>query len=303
MQAAACCEGPARDAAPRPAMLQPPTRCMTMETEGVTLGGQYSLIQLAWESIRFGVAFVSARQLPGDALNADTANSTTPDFVHSSDQADGEHVGVNETVTCHLCCFECVRSRHGSCTDSGIAGEFQKLVHTALHKPLGSKSDSQRGLVFWELLANPFIREGMEAGDLAELLSPWIFLSSLANACTFFYCGFVLMKGEVAVSRDTTLAFACAAFLQWLTLVQYLRHHAHLYIVMRTLARGTPALLQFLLGVVPIFVASTVFACSMFGVNTIRFDGLIRSAITLFAVSARAVATCKRGCARGSSCT
>ena len=159
----------------------------------------------------------------------------------------------------------------------------QRLVDELTAQPQLHSQTGIRALLL--LLSSSYVRNELKCEDLGELLSPWTFLSSLANICTACYCGIVLTQGEIAVSEATILAFACAAFLQWLTLVQYLRHHAHFYIVMRTLARGMPALLQFLIGVVPIFIASTVFACSLFGVNTIRFDGLVRSAITLFAVS------------------
>ena len=279
----ACCEGGEQEG-----LVSRAERAQhTMLAEGVTIGGQYSVLELVWESASFGWQWLRPAPAPRTAAKHSGAGHETE--LLAEEGRDLDHVGDGEAVVCHACCCECVRHKATPAPSTPQRKQLQAVVMHFTDAALGATGKQSPMLAsLVKLLTSPHLRDELQVHDMGELLSPWTFLSSLANACTACYCGIVLTHGEVAVSHATSLAFACAAFLQWLTLVQYLRHHAHLYIVMRTLARGTPALLQFLLGVVPIFIASTVFACSMFGVNTIRFDGLVRSAITLFAVSSAA---------------
>lgn len=197
-----------------------------------------------------------------------------------------------DSIAFHCCFVECI-SRQASGAALGdepsslSSAEVQLLSVVKEELREASTGGEGGGAPFSAitlLLTSPYTRGHLTAWELAEMLSPWTLLSTAANFMTLIYAVMVITLGEVSVPPEAAAAFAFGAFLQWLTLAQYLRHQAHFYIVMRTLARGTPALVQFLAGVLPIFAGCVVFAAAVFGTNTIRFDGMEHTAITLFAV-------------------
>ena len=282
-----------------------------MALEGVTLGGAYSPLQLladnAWYGwhwlVSWGDSVVEEDEGPlpppaciaAQASSAGEASAPQPALLQPTESpsplstftALSERHGLRagEGVACHLCCLEVVRQQPAAdvVAPQATGGSVADAVASEL-AGAGTGGDVPPFSPLVLLVTSPYLRHRLSAWELAELLSPWTLLSSTANVAVAVYALMVLTEGEVSVSSAGTAAFAFGAFLQWLTLAQYLRHQAHFYIVMRTLARGTPALVQFLAGVVPIFLACVVFGAAVLGVNTTRFDGVVFTSITLFAV-------------------
>lgn len=57
-------------------------------------------------------------------------------------------------------------------------------------------------------------------------------------------------------------------------MVRYAEYNRHYYTLVLTLRRGVPRVMRFLVGVVPIFLAYSVFAVVYFGDNVPRFGDL-----------------------------
>ncbi|KAH7468947.1 hypothetical protein PRNP1_009749 [Phytophthora ramorum] len=80
------------------------------------------------------------------------------------------------------------------------------------------------------------------------------------------------------------LLHATALLLLWSCLVGYLEHNRHIYSIVLTLKWGTPRVLQFLLGVSPIFFGYALFGTIYFGNKIEEFGTLSASMITLFSL-------------------
>ena len=80
------------------------------------------------------------------------------------------------------------------------------------------------------------------------------------------------------------LLHATALLLLWSCLVGYLEHNRHVFSIVLTLKWGTPRVLQFLLGVSPIFIGYALFGTIYFGNKIEEFGTLSGSMITLFSL-------------------
>ena len=80
------------------------------------------------------------------------------------------------------------------------------------------------------------------------------------------------------------LLHATALLLLWSCLVGYLEHNQHIFSIVLTLKWGTPRVLQFLLGVSPIFIGYALFGTMYFGNRIEGFGTLSNSMITLFSL-------------------
>ncbi|ETN08431.1 hypothetical protein, variant 1 [Phytophthora nicotianae P10297] len=80
------------------------------------------------------------------------------------------------------------------------------------------------------------------------------------------------------------LLHATALLLLWSSLVGYLEHNQHIYSIVLTLKWGTPRVLQFLLGVFPIFFGYALFGTIYFGNKIEEFGTLSASMISLFSL-------------------
>ncbi|KAG1698502.1 hypothetical protein DVH05_015041 [Phytophthora capsici] len=80
------------------------------------------------------------------------------------------------------------------------------------------------------------------------------------------------------------LLHATALLLLWSCLVGYLEHNQNIYSIVLTLKWGTPRVLQFLLGVSPIFFGFALFGTIYFGNKIEEFGTLSESMVTLFSL-------------------
>lgn len=92
------------------------------------------------------------------------------------------------------------------------------------------------------------------------------------------------LKAHVPIHFWHRLLHATAILLLWSCLVGYLEHNSHIYSIVLTLKWGAPRVLQFLIGVSPIYFGYALFGTIYFGARIKEFGTLSSSMATLFAV-------------------
>jgi mucolipin 3 len=90
---------------------------------------------------------------------------------------------------------------------------------------------------------------------------------------------------RLSLNDTLCFAFASCCALQWGGLVRYLQANARFHILGLTLRRGFPRVVQFLVGVLPIFIGFVLFGTVMFGAKVPRFQSASGTATTLFSVA------------------
>lgn len=94
----------------------------------------------------------------------------------------------------------------------------------------------------------------------------------------------VLLKAHVPIHFGHRLLHATALLLLWSTTVGYLSHNRNIYSIVLTLKWGAPRVLQFLIGVSPIFIGFALFGTIYFG-NRIKMFGTVGASMTtLFSI-------------------
>ncbi|KAG7392072.1 Mucolipin-2 [Phytophthora pseudosyringae] len=94
----------------------------------------------------------------------------------------------------------------------------------------------------------------------------------------------LFLKAHMPIQFWHRLLHATALLLLWSCLVGYLEHNQHIYSIVLTLKWGTPRVLQFLLGVSPIFFGYALFGTIYFGNKIEEFGTLSASMVTLFSL-------------------
>ena len=109
----------------------------------------------------------------------------------------------------------------------------------------------------------------------------------LAVNFTTGVCLLATWRHAYRLSLNDTLCFtfACCCALQWSSLVRYLQVNTRFQTLGLTLRRGLPRVLQFLVGVLPIFIGFVLFGTVMFGAKVPRFQSASATATTLFSVA------------------
>ncbi|KAG6590642.1 Mucolipidin [Phytophthora cinnamomi] len=114
----------------------------------------------------------------------------------------------------------------------------------------------------------------------------WFWFVLAVNFVTVV-CLLATWRHAYRLSLDDALCFtfaSCCA-LQWGSLVRYLQVNTRFHILGLTLRRGLPRVMQFLAGVLPIFVGFVLFGTVMFGAKVPRFQSASATATTLFSVA------------------
>ena len=109
-------------------------------------------------------------------------------------------------------------------------------------------------------------------------------LTSLVLLLSSTMWSLLFLEAHMPIQYGHRLLHATALLLLWSCLVGYLNHNQHIYSVVLTLKWGTPRVLQFLLGVSPIFVGYALFGTIYFGNKIEEFGTLSASMITLFSL-------------------
>ncbi|KAK1929212.1 Mucolipin-1 [Phytophthora citrophthora] len=113
--------------------------------------------------------------------------------------------------------------------------------------------------------------------QLLVLISLALLLASTMWSLLFF-------EAHMPIRFWHRLLHATALLLLWSCLVGYLEHNQNIYSIVLTLKWGTPRVLQFLLGVSPIFFGFALFGTIYFGNKIEEFGTLSESMITLFSL-------------------
>ncbi|EGZ07824.1 hypothetical protein PHYSODRAFT_526427 [Phytophthora sojae] len=146
--------------------------------------------------------------------------------------------------------------------DTSVLFNWVTLMVICLYQPLALawRNGAAKDFWFWFVLAVNFM-------TVMCLLATW--------------------RHAYRLSLDDTLCFtfaSCCA-LQWGSLVRYLQVNTRFHILGLTLRRGLPRVMQFLVGVLPIFVGFVLFGTVMFGAKVPRFQSASATATTLFSVA------------------
>lgn len=128
--------------------------------------------------------------------------------------------------------------------------------------------------------------DDLSCSDKMSFMNVWFVLGSLANVLGGVAAAIDI---EGASTNNPTqlwrnLALGTAAALRCVCLLRYLAHNRSYYTLVLTLSRAVPRVLRFLLGVLPIFFAYSLFAVVVFGDQVEQFGSLWGSMVTLFAV-------------------
>eukprot|EP00301_Raphidiophrys_heterophryoidea_P005435 c12282_g1_i4.p1 GENE.c12282_g1_i4~~c12282_g1_i4.p1 ORF type:complete len:381 (+),score=97.12 c12282_g1_i4:1184-2326(+) len=74
------------------------------------------------------------------------------------------------------------------------------------------------------------------------------------------------------------------SMLTWVSLLKYLEYNAKSYALILALKRGTPGVLRFAVGAVPMFVGFSLFGVVFFGADTSMFENFDNACATLFSL-------------------
>jgi hypothetical protein len=114
----------------------------------------------------------------------------------------------------------------------------------------------------------------------------WFFIASIGNICNMV--GPVLsIKNEVYGSSVTIWRMAMVGLgcmMAWITMVQYFEHSGSYYVLILTLKKGTPRVLRFVVGILPIFVGYAIFGVAIFSPYSDYFASMDDASVTLFAL-------------------
>lgn len=117
-----------------------------------------------------------------------------------------------------------------------------------------------------------------------DTLRQLVVLTALVLLLTSSTWSLFFLKAHVPIQFWHRLLHATAMLLLWSCLVGYLEHNSHVYSIVLTLKWGAPRVLQFLVGVSPIFLGYALFGTIYFGARIKEFGSLSASMATLFAV-------------------
>ncbi|KAL7684568.1 putative polycystin cation channel, PKD1/PKD2 [Plasmopara halstedii] len=90
---------------------------------------------------------------------------------------------------------------------------------------------------------------------------------------------------ELSLIDALCFTFATCCALHWANLLRYLQVNTRFHILGLTLRRSLPRVMQFLVGVLPIFAGFVLFGTIMFGAKVPRFQSASVTATTLFSVA------------------
>lgn len=157
----------------------------------------------------------------------------------------------------------------------------QILHFKAIHRSFSIYKEAKRKLesvVQWKSL--PF-------SEKMKFFNIWFFVTSIGNICNIIgpclgiLCAF---GGFNNISSYTILFTALGCMMAWINMVQYFEHSSSYYILILTLRQGTPRVIRFLVGVLPVFLGYAIFGVAFFASYSENFSTLDKAAVTLFAL-------------------
>eukprot|EP00820_Chromera_velia_P028132 Cvel_11466.t1-p1 / transcript=Cvel_11466.t1 / gene=Cvel_11466 / organism=Chromera_velia_CCMP2878 / gene_product=Mucolipin-2, putative / transcript_product=Mucolipin-2, putative / location=Cvel_scaffold721:63832-71391(+) / protein_length=1263 / sequence_SO=supercontig / SO=protein_coding / is_pseudo=false len=117
--------------------------------------------------------------------------------------------------------------------------------------------------------------------DKLQFFNLWFLITIVGNFTQLFAATLCMMTNVNIAFRLGALGIGC--FLAWTNLLRYLEYFSKYYVLMRTMARGVPRILEFLAAVVPLFLAYAALGVSLFWA-TEQFGNMSWSCLSLFSV-------------------
>lgn len=97
----------------------------------------------------------------------------------------------------------------------------------------------------------------------------------------------VALQSLITVSSPSvayTYFMGFGALFTWVCILQFFETTTSYYVLITTLAKGTPRVARFLVGVLPVFLGYAMFGVAFFGTETVRFSTVDQACVTLFAL-------------------
>lgn len=168
---------------------------------------------------------------------------------------------------------------------------FQWIIHVSydfssqaqLRVKLNAESTSPKLLVFvdsyrWIVLALLVLYQVLLTLEYQSVSRFWFTFMTSSN--------FLLATCDLLryFNAPWTFAFGFACAMQWVSLLCELESNTRYRVLALTLKRGLPDVLEFLVGVLPIFIAYVIFGTVFFGAKARSFETMGTTATTLFAI-------------------
>ena len=139
-----------------------------------------------------------------------------------------------------------------------------------------ANSNLAGGVVGWEALT---------WWDQIEILNVWTLVAMAGCVCVLLFAGLALReRDDLMVDGALRVLVGLASLLLWLALIQYLEYDPRYYTLVLTIRRAVPRIVQFVGGIVPMFIGYCLLGTILFGDRTEYFGSLSKTAATLFCV-------------------
>lgn len=139
-----------------------------------------------------------------------------------------------------------------------------------------ANSNLAGGVVGWEALT---------WWDQIEILNVWTLVAMAGCVCVLLFAGLALRaRDDLMVDGALRVLVGLASLLLWLALIQYLEYDPRYYTLVLTIRRAVPRIVQFVGGIVPMFIGYCLLGTILFGDRTEHFGSLAKTAATLFCV-------------------
>lgn len=114
----------------------------------------------------------------------------------------------------------------------------------------------------------------------------WFFVATIGNSCNIIGAisgiQFGITGKEINGLRLLFISIGC--MMAWINVVQYFEFSLSYYVLILTLKKGTPRVLRFLIGVLPVFFGYCLFGFALFSSRSEKFGTVDNSAVTLFSL-------------------
>lgn len=139
-----------------------------------------------------------------------------------------------------------------------------------------ANANSAGGVVGWEALT---------WWDQIEILNVWTLVAMAGCVCVLLFAGLaVRARDDLMVDGALRVLVGLSSLLLWLALIQYLEYDPRYYTLVLTIRRAVPRIVQFVGGIVPMFIGYCLLGTILFGDRTEYFGSLSKTAATLFCV-------------------
>jgi hypothetical protein len=219
------------------------------------------------------------RTAAGDAAAAAAGGAYT--VLSDGPEAGSARLGPNAAATVS----SAVASEGVPALSSAKAAADEEEAEEAAWREAESRASSLAALAAAATEALNFSWSNLSLRDRVRFVNGWAVFSLVCDALVAASSCLNLTARMAHIPSEPGHAFlmGMGTALLWLSLLRYMEHERAYFNIVLTLRRAGPRVLRFLVGVLPIFIAYSLFALIMFSDRIPRFCDLRTSFVTLFA--------------------